>query len=187
MWTSYFPNPGTLIFIQQTPAEPHLDGFVAALVDTGYTPGTIQRYVRSAAHLSYWQRGRTRSLADLETADIEKFKEHLRACECERFSRVNDYDLRGARAFLRYLQERGSSLRWSKPQVDRRCHRCSCSFVSGCAGTTGCGTRLSTLIDGSLLIFYKHSAVIPKILRSPACAPSFSIGRADTEGRKPEW
>lgn len=105
MWTSYFPNPGTLSFIQQTPAEPYLDGFVAALVGAGYSPGTIQRYLRSAAHLSYWQRGRARSLADFETADIDDFKEHLCACECERFKRVNDYDLRGARAFLRYLQE----------------------------------------------------------------------------------
>jgi hypothetical protein len=105
MWTSYFPNPGTFILIQQTPAEPYLDGFVAALVGTGYRPGTIQRYLRSAAHLSYWQRGRARSLADLETPDVDEFKEHLRACECERFNRVNDYDRRGARAFLRYLQE----------------------------------------------------------------------------------
>ena len=107
MWTSYFPNSGTLIFIRQTPAEPFLDRFVAALVGTGYKPGTIQRYLRSAAHLSYWQGGRARLLADLETADIVEFKEHLRACKCERFNRVNDYDLRGARAFLRYLQEAG--------------------------------------------------------------------------------
>ena len=60
MWTSYFPNLCTLIFIQQTPAEPYLDGFVTALVGMGYRPGTIQRYLRSAAHLSYWQRVRAR-------------------------------------------------------------------------------------------------------------------------------
>jgi site-specific recombinase XerD len=105
MWTSYFPNPCTSIFIQQTPAEPYMDGFVAALVGTGYRPGTIQRYLRSAAHLSYWQRARERSLVDLQTTDIDEFKEHLHVCECGRFTRVNDYDLRGARAFLRYLQE----------------------------------------------------------------------------------
>jgi len=105
MWTSYFPNVDTSNFIQQTPAEPYLDSFVVALIGTGYRPGTIQRYLRSAAHLSYWQRGRARSLADLEKADIDEFKEHLHACECKRFKRVNDYDLRGARAFLRHLQE----------------------------------------------------------------------------------
>jgi integrase/recombinase XerD len=90
MWTSYFPNVDTLNFIQQTPAEPYLDGFVVALTGTGYRPGTIQRYLRSAAHLSYWQRGRARSLADLEKADIDEFKEHLHACECKRLKRVND-------------------------------------------------------------------------------------------------
>ena len=90
MWTSYFPNLCTLIFIQQTPAEPYLDGFITALVGMGYRPGTIQRYLRSAAHLSYWQRVRARSLVDLQAADIDEFKEHLRACECERFTRVND-------------------------------------------------------------------------------------------------
>ena len=105
MWTSYFPNLCTLIFIQQTPAEPYLYGFITALVGMGSRPGTIQRYLRSAAHLSYWQRVRARSLVDLQAADIDEFKEHLRACECERFTRVNDYDLRGACAFLRYLQE----------------------------------------------------------------------------------
>jgi len=105
MWTSYFPNPCTSLFIQPTPAEPYMDGFVAALVSTGYRPGTIQRYLRSAAHLSYWQRARERSLVDLQTTDIDEFKEHLPVCECGRFTRGNDYDLRGARAFLRYLQE----------------------------------------------------------------------------------
>jgi len=107
MWTSYFPNVDTLSFIRQTPAEPYLDGFVAALIGTGYRPGTIQRYVRSAAHLSYWQWRRALSLAVLENADIDEFKDHLHDCECNRFKRVNDYDLRGARAFLRYLQEAG--------------------------------------------------------------------------------
>ena len=58
MWTSYFPNPDTLRLIQQTPAAPYLDSFVAALVGTGYKPTTIQRYLRSAAHLGYWQQGR---------------------------------------------------------------------------------------------------------------------------------
>ncbi|UIF88259.1 tyrosine-type recombinase/integrase [Cupriavidus sp. UYPR2.512] len=104
MWTSYFPNSGMADFIHQTPAEPYLDGFVAALISAGYRPGTIRRYLRSAAYFSYWLRGRGRLLADLEKANVDEFKEHLRACECERFKRVNDYDLRGASAFLRHLQ-----------------------------------------------------------------------------------
>jgi site-specific recombinase XerD len=105
MWTSYFPNPDTLNLIQRTPAAPYLDSFVSALVGTGYKPTTIQRYLRSAAHLSYWQQGRARSLADLERANIGEFKQHLHVCQCQWFKRVNEHDLRGAHAFLRHLQE----------------------------------------------------------------------------------
>jgi hypothetical protein len=61
MWTSYFPNVDTLSFIQQTPAEPYLDGFVGALIGAGYRPGTIQRYVRlSGAASSALTSGRVR-------------------------------------------------------------------------------------------------------------------------------
>lgn len=105
MLTSYFPNPGKLHLIQCTPAAPYLDGLAAALLRAGYKPATIQRYLRSAAHLSCWQQGRARSLTELDTASIGEFKQHLRACQCKGFQRVNDYDLRGAHAFLRHLQE----------------------------------------------------------------------------------
>ena len=105
MFASYFPNPDALHLIQGTSAAPYLDSFVAALLGTGYKPTTIQRYLRSAAHLSCWQQGRARSLTELDEASIGEFKQHLRACQCKWFTRVNEYDLRGARAFLRYLQE----------------------------------------------------------------------------------
>jgi len=105
MLTNYFSNPGTLHLIQCTHAAPYLDGFAAALVGAGYSPATIQRYIRSAAHLTHWQKGRARSLGELDTASVGQFKQHLRVCECTGFKRVNEYDLRGARVFLRHLQE----------------------------------------------------------------------------------
>lgn len=105
MLTIYFPNPGTLHLIQSTPAAAYLDGLAAALVGAGYKPITIQRYLRSAAHVSYWQQSRARPLTELDTPSIGEFKQHLRACRCQGFKRVNDYDMRGARAFLRHLQE----------------------------------------------------------------------------------
>jgi len=105
MLTSYFPNPGTLHLIQCTPAAPYLDSFAAALVGVGYKPTTIQRYLRSAAHFSYWQQGCARSLTALDKASVGEFKQHLHACQCKWFKRVNEHDLRGARAFLRHLQE----------------------------------------------------------------------------------
>lgn len=105
MLTSYFPNSDALHLIQSTPAAPYLDSFTAALVGAGYKLTTIQRYLRSAAHLSYWQEGCARSLTALDKASIGEFKQHLRVCRCKWFSRVNEYDLRGARVFLRHLQE----------------------------------------------------------------------------------
>jgi site-specific recombinase XerD len=105
MWTNYFPNPCALRAIRCTPAAPYLDGFAAALIGAGYRPGTIQRYIRSAAHMTHWQRGRARSLGELDSASIGEFKQHLCVCRCTGFKRVNDYDLRGARVFLRHLQE----------------------------------------------------------------------------------
>jgi len=105
MLTNHFPNPGTLHLIQCTSAALYLDDFAAALIRGGYKPTTIQRYLRSAAHVSYWQQGRARSLTELDQASISEFKQHLRACQCKGFRRVNEHDLRGARVFLRHLQE----------------------------------------------------------------------------------
>ena len=105
MWTNYFPNPCALRAIRCTPAAPYLDGFAAALIGAGYRPGTIQRYIRSAGHMTHWQRSRARSLGELDSASIGEFKQHLCVCRCTGFKRVNDYDLRGARVFLRHLQE----------------------------------------------------------------------------------
>jgi integrase/recombinase XerD len=75
------------------------------MIESGYTPVTIQGYARAAAHLSYGQHGRAQSLKDLDATDIGKFTQHLRACQCKRFRRVNEYDLRGAQKFLRHLQQ----------------------------------------------------------------------------------
>jgi len=105
MWTNYFSDPGTLHLIQCTPAAPYLDDFAAALIGGGYKATTIQRYLRSAAHVSYWHQGRARSLTELDKPSISEFKQHLRACQCKGFKRVNEYDLRGARVFLRHLRE----------------------------------------------------------------------------------
>jgi integrase/recombinase XerD len=105
MWTNYFPTPGTLHLIRCTPAAPYLDSFAKALYGAGYKPTSIQRYLRSAAHLSCWHEDHARSLTELDTASIGEFKQHLRTCRCKGFQRVNDYDLRGAHAFLRYLQD----------------------------------------------------------------------------------
>ena len=105
MLQNYFPNPDTLHLVQCTPAAPYLDSFAAALRGAGYKPTTIQRYLRSAAHLGYWQQRRARLLTEIDGTSIGEFKQHLHACHCKWFKRVNEHDLRGAHAFLRHLQE----------------------------------------------------------------------------------
>jgi hypothetical protein len=55
MLTHYFSDPVMLDLIQQTPAAAYLDCLSAELVATGYKRTTIQRYLRAAAHVSYWQ------------------------------------------------------------------------------------------------------------------------------------
>lgn len=105
MLTHYFSDPVMLDLIHHTPAAPYLDRLSAALAATGYKPTTIQRYLRAAAHVSYWQHNRIRSLTELDSTCIEEFKRHLPGCQCKEFRRVNDYDVRGACKFLQYLQE----------------------------------------------------------------------------------
>jgi integrase/recombinase XerD len=105
MLTHYFSDPVMLDLIQQTPAAAYLDCLSAELVATGYKRTTIQRYLRAAAHASYWQHRRGRSLTEFGSVCIEEFKRHLPGCQCKEFRRVNDYDVRGARKFLQYLQQ----------------------------------------------------------------------------------
>ena len=52
MLTHCFSDPVMLDLIQHTAAAPHLEGLITALIEGGYSPVTIQRYVRAAAHLS---------------------------------------------------------------------------------------------------------------------------------------
>jgi hypothetical protein len=105
MLTHCFSDPVMLNLIQHTAAAPHLEGLIAALIERRYSPVTIQRYVRAAAHLSYWQQRRARSLTDLDATNLGEFKQHLRTCQCKGVQRVNDYDLRDAQMLLRHLQQ----------------------------------------------------------------------------------
>src|SRR5581483_2274916 len=86
----YFTDRVVLDCIERTPAAPYLDAFVSALKEGGYSKVTIQRYVRSAAHLSHWQQQRGQALTDLDERSVREFKKHLRRCRCKGFRRVND-------------------------------------------------------------------------------------------------
>jgi site-specific recombinase XerD len=105
VFASYFTDHVMLECIQRTPAARYLDTFVSTLLAGRYSKVTIQRYIRSAAHLTHWQGQCGKSLADLDGASVREFKRHLHRCRCKGFQRVNEYDLRGARVFIRHLRE----------------------------------------------------------------------------------
>ena len=107
MLTDHFRDPRTLDRIQSTAAAPYLDVFADALTKAGYKRTTIQRYLGAAAHLSFWQQSRARLLTELDGLNVGEFKQHLLACKCVEFRRVNELDARGARLFLLHLQKLG--------------------------------------------------------------------------------
>ena len=109
MLTDHFRDPRTLDRIQSTAAAPYLDVFADALTKAGYKRTTIQRYLGAAAHLSFWQQSRARLLTELDGLNVGEFKQHLLACKCVEFRRVNELDARGARLFLLHLQKIGSN------------------------------------------------------------------------------
>jgi hypothetical protein len=92
MLTGHFRNPRTLDRIQSTAAAPYLDVFADALTKAGYKRTTIQRYLGAAAHLSFWQQSRARLLTELDGSNVGEFKQHLLACKCVGFRRVNELD-----------------------------------------------------------------------------------------------
>ena len=53
------------------------------LVDTGYAAGTVNRYVRCAAHFTYWLTQHRIAVASIDDRLVCSFvKDHLRRCTC---------------------------------------------------------------------------------------------------------
>jgi len=105
MLTNDCLKPGALHLAQCTLADPYVDGFVAALVETGYKQTTIQCYLRAVVHLCQWQSGRERPLEELSAVSVAEFKQHLRSSRSNEGRRANEVDVRGAKLFLRHLQD----------------------------------------------------------------------------------
>ena len=78
---------------RHTTAATYLDCLSAELVATGYKPATIQRYLRAAAHVSYWHIARTigsteraqgiHNSAALRPSDVARVKTHAVAADAE--------------------------------------------------------------------------------------------------------
>jgi integrase/recombinase XerD len=105
MLTNYFRKPTQAALIRRSSAAPYLDGFVAAMIDAGYHPPTIQCHLRAAAHVSHWLQRRGRTLADLDEGRVSEFKRHLPVCKCAGYDYVWERHGRGALLFLRHLRK----------------------------------------------------------------------------------
>jgi integrase/recombinase XerD len=105
MSTNYFSDPVWLRLLRRAPAAAYLDGFIAALVEAGYRPLTIQSHLLAAAHMSCWLRQRGRSLTDLDEGCVEEFNQHLPACQCAGYERTSKRVAHGARLFLAHLRK----------------------------------------------------------------------------------
>jgi integrase/recombinase XerD len=105
MLAKYFPDPAGLELIKQTPAAPHLVGFVGEMVVAGYRLDTVRCYVRAAAHVSHWFKRRRKPLTDLSVSQIGAFRRHLMCCHCTGHEKGIHLHARGADLFLRYLQK----------------------------------------------------------------------------------
>jgi len=55
------------------PLAPHHDGFLAVLLERGYTKSTVKEKIRIASLLSQWLEGRRLTVEDLNETTVEKF------------------------------------------------------------------------------------------------------------------
>jgi integrase/recombinase XerD len=84
------------------PLEPYVSGFVAALVERGYTPVSAARQLRLMAHVSRWLASERFGPDDLSPARVEQFVAARRAA-----GYVNYLTPRALLALLEYLRDVG--------------------------------------------------------------------------------
>jgi site-specific recombinase XerD len=182
MFEQYFADPVMLDLIQHTPAAPYLDPLSTELVEAGYKPITIQRYLRSAAHLSYWLHLQKRPLDACESRSIEEFTRHLAGCRCKEFRRINDYDVRGVCKFVRFLQKAGVI---AHEQQDERAATSPALFVEfsdwmrqhhGTRDST-LETYRRTIVDAIRTLEFSSHDITPAALRA------FVVDRAGRHGQ----
>jgi hypothetical protein len=63
---------------------------------TGFKPTTLRQRVHTAAHLGHWLESEGRALHELDEAALERFRDHLLTCTCERSRPGEHYHRRSA-------------------------------------------------------------------------------------------
>jgi len=82
MLAEYYEDPRALQRAKTCASGPYLEGFARGLLETGYTPGTVLKFLRAATHLGLWIERVGSSICALDDASIERFRLHLRRCAC---------------------------------------------------------------------------------------------------------
>ena len=109
MLETYFSAPKTLARLRTGPSGPHIDGFADALERDGYSHASAVRYLRAAAHVGHFLRGRRRSVTEVDARTLEAFRRHLPRCHCplSNGGAANHHVVFGAKRFFVHLCRTG--------------------------------------------------------------------------------
>jgi site-specific recombinase XerD len=102
MLENFFPDRAALERHRASLLGPHLDSFVAALCELGYTRSTVRARLQLLDHLGQWLGRQSLALADLQEQAVNRFLDERR-----RKGHRRKGDARAARQFLEYLRENG--------------------------------------------------------------------------------
>src|SRR5204863_2726908 len=110
MIESYFKLDRTLQRLHAEPTGQYMDDFAKDLHIKGYGVWAGQAYLRAAAHLGTWIKGRSFFVPKLDEEMIAEFARHLPSCHCLGKNRgIYDDAVIGARHFLDHLRETGAA------------------------------------------------------------------------------
>lgn len=105
MLTHYYQSESYVEHLRAGPAGPYMDRFAEALWQAGYAKTTARSHIRAAQHLIHWAQHQHVPIAEMDDAQVERFKSHLPRCRCRSYGSYNRRGLvRGARLFLGHLR-----------------------------------------------------------------------------------
>ena len=114
------------------PLEPYVSGFVAELVERGYTPVSAAHQLRLMAHVSRWLASEGLGPDDLSPARVEEFVAARRAA-----GYVNYVTPEGAGGAVGASAGVGGRAAGRRAGAARRWRSCSAAIASGCAPSAG--------------------------------------------------
>lgn len=103
-----FIKPRFVKKLRSGPAGPYIEGFAKYLCEASYNHWTGRDFLYAAAHLVGWAQGKGITVTKLDEAWLERFRKHLRPCQCPRPNGGKGKGaLIGCQVFLNYLRQSG--------------------------------------------------------------------------------